>query len=41
MNSHKDARVTFSRRLQSVRDITERGPNPKSAAAVHWVSVPR
>jgi transposase InsO family protein len=40
MNIHKNARLTFVRRLEMVHDITERGLSQGAAALVHRVSVP-
>jgi transposase InsO family protein len=40
MNSHKNARLTFARRIEMVHDITERGLSASEAAAAHGVSVP-
>src|SRR3954468_256125 len=39
MNTHKNARLTFARRLEMVQDITQRGLTRAAAAAVHRVSV--
>jgi transposase InsO family protein len=38
MNTHKNARLTFLRRLEMVEDITKRGLSPSEAAAAHGVS---
>lgn len=38
MNSHKNARLTYLRRLEMVQDITERGASAPEAAARHGVS---
>ena len=38
MNSHKNARLTYARRLEMARDITERGHSVAKAAASHGVS---
>ena len=38
MNTHKNARLTYLRRLEMVQDITERGVSPAEAAARHGVS---
>lgn len=38
MNTHKNARLTYVRRLEMVQDITERGVSPAEAAAQHGVS---
>jgi transposase InsO family protein len=40
MNIHKNARLTFARRLEMVHDVLERKFNPTTAAARHDVSVP-
>ncbi len=40
MNTHKNARLTFVRRQEMVRDIVEQGMTPAMAAAVHRVSAP-
>ena len=40
MNIHKNARLTFARRLEMVQDITERGLSQGAAALAHGVSVP-
>jgi transposase InsO family protein len=40
MNVHKNARLTFSRRLEMVHDILLKGFTPCTAAAVHGVSEP-
>jgi len=40
MNIHKNARLTFVRRLEMVQDITERGRSQGAAALGHGVSVP-
>src|SRR6476646_9930532 len=40
MNIHKNARLTFARRLEMVQDITERGLSQGGAAQMHGVSVP-
>jgi transposase InsO family protein len=40
MNTHKNARLTYARRMELVKDITERGLSPCSAAAVHGVTAP-
>lgn len=40
MNTHKNARLTFIRRQEMVRDIVEQGMTPVMAAAVHGVSAP-
>jgi transposase InsO family protein len=38
MNTHKNARLTYARRLEMVQDITERGHSVAEAAASHGVS---
>lgn len=38
MNTHKNARLTYLRRLEMVQDITERGMSASNAAAKHGVS---
>ena len=40
MNTHKNARLTFARRIEMVRDIAERGLTPAEAAAEAGVSQP-
>lgn len=40
MNTHKNARLTFARRVQMVRDMTEGGLNPCEAACRHGVTPP-
>jgi transposase InsO family protein len=40
MNVHKNARLTFARRLEMVHDILLKGFTPCTAAAVHGVSEP-
>ena len=40
MNSHKNARLTFARRIEMVHDITERGLSVPQAAAAHGVAAP-
>jgi transposase InsO family protein len=40
MNTHKNARLTFVRRLELVQDIVDKGFTPCTAAAVHGVSCP-
>ena len=40
MNTHKNARLTFVRRQEMVRDMVEQGMTPTAAAAVHGVSAP-
>lgn len=39
MNIHKNARLTFVRRMQLVRSILEQDPDPAIAAAEQGVSV--
>jgi transposase InsO family protein len=39
MNTHKNARLTFARRLEMVQDIIERGLSQSAAAQVHGVSL--
>jgi transposase InsO family protein len=38
MNTHKNARLTYLRRLEMVQDLTERGLSASEAAAKHGVS---
>jgi transposase InsO family protein len=38
MNTHKNARLTYARRLEMVQDITERGTSAAEAAGRHGVS---
>jgi len=38
MNTHKNARLTYLRRLERVQDIPERGVSAPDAAASHGVS---
>jgi transposase InsO family protein len=38
MNTHKNARLTYQRRLELVQDITQRGLSVSDAAAAHGVS---
>ena len=38
MNTHKNARLTFVRRLEMVQDITKRGLSASQAAAVQGVT---
>jgi transposase InsO family protein len=38
MNTHKNARLTYARRLEMVQDITERGASAAEAAVRHGVS---
>ncbi len=40
MNTHKNARLTLTRRLEMVQDITERGQSVPNAAARHGVTTP-
>jgi transposase InsO family protein len=40
MNTHKNARLTFARRLEMVQDITERGLSHAAAAGGQGVSLP-
>ena len=40
MNTHKNARLTFARRLEMVRDMTEQGLSPSLASMTHGVSEP-
>ena len=40
MNIHKNARLTFTRRLEMVRDVVDRKLTLAAAAAAHAVSVP-
>jgi len=40
MNTHKNARLTYARRLEMVRSVTERGATLRVAAVNHGVSVP-
>lgn len=40
MNTHKNARLTFARRLELIRDMTSGGLNPANAGATHGVSAP-
>ena len=40
MNTHKNARLTFARRLEMVHDITQRGLSQVAAAAAQSVSIP-
>jgi len=39
MNIHKNARLTFARRLEMVRQMSEQGVSPRTAASLHAVSV--
>lgn len=40
MNTHKNARLTYARRMELVEDVTKRGLSPSSAALAHGVSAP-
>lgn len=40
MDSHKNARLTYVRRIEMVQDITQRGLSVPQAAAAHGVSAP-
>lgn len=40
MDSHKNARLTYVRRIEMVQDITRRGLSVPQAAAAHGVSAP-
>ena len=40
MNTHKNARLTFARRIEMVQDITQRGLCQTQAAMAHAVSLP-
>src|SRR5689334_21527046 len=40
MNTHKNARLTFARRLEMVQDITERRLSLAEAGRAHGVSTP-
>jgi transposase InsO family protein len=40
MNTHKNARLTFARRIEMVQDITERGLSVPQAAAAQGVTAP-
>ena len=40
MNTHKNARLTFARRLELVRDMTDRGFSPVAAGLAQGVSAP-
>ena len=40
MNTHKNARLTFARRLEMVHDVLERGLTLVATASAHGVSVP-
>ena len=39
MNIHKNARLTFARRLEMVHQMSEQGVSPSTAGRVHAVSV--
>jgi transposase InsO family protein len=40
MNTHKNARLSFARRVEMVQDITQRGFSVTAAAAIHGVTTP-
>ena len=40
MNTHKNARLTFARRIEMVRDMTKSGLTPAAAGQAHGVSAP-
>lgn len=40
MNTHKNARLTFARRLEMVEDMIARGVSPAAAGSIHGVSAP-
>ena len=40
MNTHKNARLTYARRIEMVTDVVDRGMTPCAAAAAHGVSAP-
>jgi transposase InsO family protein len=40
MNIHKNARLTFARRLEMVQDVVDHKPTLKASAVAHGVSVP-
>lgn len=40
MNTHKNARLTFARRLEMVQELTEFGSSVQQAAADHGVTAP-
>jgi len=40
MNTHKNARLTYARRIEMVRDVVDRGMKPCAAAAAQGVSAP-
>jgi transposase InsO family protein len=40
MNTHKNARLTYARRMELVKDITDRGLSPCAAGAAHGVTAP-
>jgi transposase InsO family protein len=40
MNTHKNARLTYVRRIEMVHDITQRGMSVPQAALIHGVSAP-
>ena len=39
MNTHKNARLTYARRMELVKDITERGLSPSAGAAAQGVTL--
>jgi transposase InsO family protein len=40
MNTHKNARLTYARRMELVKDITEQALSPGAAAMAHGVAAP-
>lgn len=40
MNTHKNARLTFARRIELVQDMTQAGLSPAAAGVIHGVSAP-
>lgn len=40
MNIHKNARLSFARRVEMIQDITQRGLSVSAAAAIHGVTMP-
>jgi len=40
MNTHKNARLTYGRRMELVKDVTERGRSCYAAAMAHGVTAP-
>jgi len=38
MNTHKNARLTYARRIEMVQDVTQRGLSPAGAAVAHGVT---